>query len=209
MVVALFALRHRARTRQRDPLGAAGSARKGRANMKRFLGRVLRILPALLFLGAATARAESDTLIIVKAKIALLTTDGVSAHDVKVDSTSGIVTIHGKVKSEGEKTKAEAVVKNVDGVKSVRNLLQVVPASIKEAVNASDSMLKENVSAALKSNAALKSAEIKVSSVDAGVVLLSGTAETLDQKLAAIETAYGVRGVVRVASEIKAPVGTE
>ena len=46
---------------------------------------------------------------------------------------------------------------------------------------------------------------VKVASVNKGVVLLSGKAETLDAKLEAIERAAGVPGVRRVSSEIEAP----
>ena len=43
---------------------------------------------------------------------------------------------------------------------------------------------------------------VKVASVNNGVVLLSGKATTLTQKLRAIELAWSVGGVSRVASEI-------
>ena len=42
--------------------------------------------------------------------------------------------------------------------------------------------------------------DVKVASVNAGVVLLSGKAENIDQSLRAIENAYTVTGVHRVAS---------
>jgi osmotically-inducible protein OsmY len=45
---------------------------------------------------------------------------------------------------------------------------------------------------------------VKVASVNNGVVLLSGETPSLDMKLRAIETAWNVTGVKRVASEIKA-----
>jgi hyperosmotically inducible protein len=177
--------------------------------MQRIIRRAVALLPVVLLAAVTSVWADSDTLITVNAKIALLTTDGVSVSDVKVDSHSGAVTLHGKVKSEAEKAKAETVIKKVDGVKSVQNLLQVVPASIRNAVNASDSQLKEQVTAALKADATLRGCDVKVTSVDAGVVLLSGNAQSLEQKLEAIERAYSVRGVVRVASEIRAPISTE
>jgi osmotically-inducible protein OsmY len=45
--------------------------------------------------------------------------------------------------------------------------------------------------------------DVKVASVNNGVVLLSGTAENVSQSLRAIENAYSVQGVHRVASEIQ------
>jgi osmotically-inducible protein OsmY len=44
---------------------------------------------------------------------------------------------------------------------------------------------------------------VKVASVNNGVVLLSGKTPTLSEKLRAIEIAWNVGGVSRVASEIE------
>jgi hypothetical protein len=56
----------------------------------------------------------------MKTKIALMTTDNVSAADLNVDTVKGVVTLHGKVATEGEKAKAEQVAAKIDGVKSVK-----------------------------------------------------------------------------------------
>jgi len=48
--------------------------------------------------------------------------------------------------------------------------------------------------------------DVKVSSVNNGLVLLSGKTADLHQKLRAIENAYTVNGVRRVASEIQTVV---
>jgi osmotically-inducible protein OsmY len=159
---------------------------------------------ALVTVLAAPLWADAkDSWITTKAKIALLTADGVSATDVNVDTVDGAVTIHGKVRTEAEKAKAESAVRELDGVKSVRNLVQVVPESAQKAVKATDRDIKDKVEASLKADPALESGNIKVASVNRGVVLLSGKAETLDQKLRAIERAVAVDGVRRVATEIR------
>jgi len=143
----------------------------------------------------------TDAWITTKARIALLTTDGAGRTAVKVDTEHGQVTLHGKVSSQAAKDKAEETVRGVDGVKSVRNLLQVVPESRQDAVKASDADVKKSVEAALDAQKSLEG--IKVKSVDNGVVLLDGSTQTLEQKLRAIETAYDCAGVRRVASEIE------
>jgi hyperosmotically inducible periplasmic protein len=153
--------------------------------------------------GPARAADSGDAWVTTKAKIALLTSDGVSAWDVNVDTQDGNVTIHGKVNSEAEKTKAESVVRKLDGVKTVRNLLQVVPKSEEKAVKATDGEIKDRVEGAIKNDPTLKDESIKVASVNQGVVLLSGKATTLDRKLRAIEAAAAVGGVKRVATEIR------
>jgi hyperosmotically inducible periplasmic protein len=157
---------------------------------------------ALTGLVGVTAMADTnDVWLTTKAKITLLTTDGVSVRDVNVDTVDGAVTLHGKVKTEAEKDKAAIAVRGVDGVKSVRNLLQVVPEGFKESVKASDEVIKDGVNAALKADKSVEG--VKVASVNNGVVLLSGKTVTLTEKLRAIELAWNVAGVSRVASEIE------
>lgn len=168
---------------------------------KRF-ALVVAALAVALFVVSAPAQAASDTWITTKAKIAMLTTDGVSATEVHVDTKDGNVILHGKVETDAEKAKAEDLVGKIDGVKSVKNLLQVVPKSQKEMVQQSDEQIEEKVQAAFKSNGVK---DVKVQSVDKGVVLLSGKSDSLGSALMAIETAGKVPGVRRVASQIETP----
>jgi hyperosmotically inducible protein len=160
-------------------------------------------LSAILALGvAASARPDTkDAWLTTKAKIALLTADGVSASAVNVDTVDGRVTIHGKVRTAQEKARAETVVKKVDGVSEVKNLLQVVPQADKDAVNATDESIEDSVNAVLDADTSVKG--VKVASVNKGVVLLSGTTPDLESKLKAIELALACPGVRRVADEIK------
>ncbi|HVD78177.1 MAG TPA: BON domain-containing protein, partial [Vicinamibacteria bacterium] len=69
-----------------------------------------------------------------KVKYHLLTADDVPASDVKVTVNGGVVTLHGKVETEAEKARAEEAVRKIDGVREVRNMLQVVPKSRKDLV---------------------------------------------------------------------------
>ena len=156
---------------------------------------------ALVTAQLAWAASPKDAWITTKAKLALLTADDVSVTSVNVDTMNGNVTLHGKVKSEAEKGRAEAAVKKVDGVKSVKNLLQVVPDAFKEVTKVADARIKEQLEAALKADASLKG--IKIASVNNGVVLLSGKTDSFEQKLRAVEAARGVAGVQRVATEIQ------
>jgi osmotically-inducible protein OsmY len=67
----------------------------------------------------------SDAWITTKAKAALLTTKGVPSTDINVDTTDGKVTLKGTVPTESDRKKAEAAVKDIDGVKHVDNQLKV------------------------------------------------------------------------------------
>jgi len=166
------------------------------------VGKSTWLAVVLTTLVAAPAFADTnDVWLTSKAKIALLTTDGVSVTGVNVDTADGAVTLHGKVKTDAEKEKAALTVRGVDGVKSVRNLLQVVPDTFKSAVKASDEAVKDGVETALKADKRVEG--VKVASVNNGVVLLSGKASTLVEKLRAIELAWNIDGVSRVASEIE------
>ena len=86
-------------------------------------------------------------------------------------------------------------------MKTVKNLLQVVPSNVKDAVAANDSDVKDRVEASLKATKTMN--DIKVASVNNGVVLLSGKTSSLTEKLLVIENVYAVNGVHRVASEIE------
>jgi osmotically-inducible protein OsmY len=161
------------------------------------------LVGAIVVASAVAARADvKDSWITTKAKIALLTTDGFSVNAPTVDTNHGNVTINGTVGTTADRTKAEQTVLKVDGVKKVKNLLKVVPVTMKDAATAStDSDIKGRVEASLKTDT--KMDDVRVTSVNNGLVLLSGKAANLDQKLRAIENAYSVNGVHRVATDIQ------
>jgi hyperosmotically inducible periplasmic protein len=165
---------------------------------------LIALVGSMVVAGAGAARADvKDSWITTKAKIALLTSDGFSVNGANVDTIDGNVTIHGKVETNADRTKAEQTVRKVSGVKSVKNLLQVVPASVKDVVKAQDSEVKDRVVASLKVDAKMN--DVNVASVNNGVVLLSGKTESVYENLRAIENAYTVNGVRRVSSEIQIP----
>ena len=156
-------------------------------------------------LAVPVVAATPDAWITTKAKLSLLTTEGVSGTAIHVDTILGKVTLHGKVGSAEEKAAAESIVKKIDGVREVRNLLQVVTPKHKKAVQVSDDALRQRVEKTLRADSSLRGSEISVKSVNNGVVLLAGTAKTLSAHLRAVEDVASVTGVQRVASEITSP----
>jgi len=163
------------------------------------------VVAGALLLATSALASPPDAWITAKTKMALLTTEGVSGTAINVDTVDGTVTLHGKVTSAAEKAKAEAEAKKIDGVLQVRDLLQIVPESAEKIVKATDSELKERVQKALKDDARLADSSVAVQSVNDGVVLLSGKADSVTSHLTAIEDAARVPGVRRVASEIESP----
>jgi len=113
------------------------------------------------------------------------------------------VTLHGTVPSAAQKEKAGQVARGVDGVKDVKNLLQVVSSSQQDVVERSDDMIKESVEKAFKANKRLHDSGIKVASVNKGVVLLSGKTKSLEAHLESVQVAAAVRGVRRVSTEVQ------
>ncbi len=172
--------------------------------------RIRTIVTAALTLAAMTLTTPSaeaappDAWITSKAKIALLTTEDVSATAVNVDTVDGRVTLHGKVRTEAEKKKAGDTVAKIDGATDVKNLLQVVPASKEAAVEKADDQITTAVKDAFAKDRALAASGIGVQSVNKGVVLLGGETPSMTTHLRAITTAAAVPGVRRVATEVKA-----
>ena len=176
--------------------------------MKPLIVRSLFVLTAtILALGAQAASKghRPDPWITLTTKIVILTTDDLDAHAINVDTINGRVTLHGKVDTAAQKTRAAQVASNVDGVLGVRNLLQVVPDSRRKVTNLDDAALRERATEALRSDVALNDSHIAVKSVNKGVALLSGTAASLSDHLRAIRDVGLVDGMRRVASEVQSP----
>ena len=162
----------------------------------------LALVGTIVVAAAGVASADvNDAWITTKAKITLLTMDGFSVNGANVDTVDGKVTIHGKVATSEDRARAGQTVSKVSGVKSVNNLLQVVKASRLESVKATDKDVKEAVEKSLKTDGKME--DVRVASVNNGVVLLSGKTDSFTEDLRAIENAYSVKGVHRVASELK------
>jgi osmotically-inducible protein OsmY len=156
----------------------------------------------LLTVGLARAADTPDAWLTAKAKVALMTTEGIRTTHLNVDTVKGVVTLHGQVPAADQKTRAADVVKKLDGVKEVKNLLQVVPSAERKAVKRSDEEIKKDLDAAWKGHKVLNDSGIKVQSVNDGVVLLAGNTKSHTAYVESVELADAVRGVKRVSSEV-------
>ena len=154
---------------------------------------------------AHAATGVSDAWITTKTKMTLFTTPDISSNAINVDTIDGMVTLHGTVASVDEQARAEEEARKIDGVKSVRNLLQVVTSRHRTAVKASDAQLKHQVAEALTDDRSLDDGSVAVASVNAGVVLLGGKAVSASDHLRAVQIARAVPGVRRVETKITSP----
>jgi hyperosmotically inducible protein len=115
-----------------------------------------------------------------------------------------VVTLFGIVPNDSAKKAAEAEVKKVSGVKSVRNELQVVPPSVKEAVKANDSELKDRISKKVD-DALTDDSDVNVE-VKNGVVRLTGKVERQTDRLSALTIARSTEGVRSVVDDLQVAV---
>ena len=141
----------------------------------------------------------SDSWITSKTKIALFADDRVKGRQVHVETKDGVVMLRGKVDSAEAKTAAAEVAKGVDGVKDVKNELQVVAPSQRAEITADDKVIAKNVQAKLKHDSALKNAKVEVNN---GVVSLTGEVRSIDASAKASEMARSVAGVRAVKNDL-------
>jgi hyperosmotically inducible protein len=100
------------------------------------------VIGGALITGSANALGKADektpindSWLTSKAKIALFADARVKGSEINVETTQGMMMIRGKVDSDAAKQAAEDIAKKLDGVKSVKNELQVVAPAKREATD--------------------------------------------------------------------------
>jgi hyperosmotically inducible periplasmic protein len=78
--------------------------------------------------GRTVGTGVNDGWLWVKARYELAAADDLRDSTINVDVDNGVVTLTGTVPTPPQKAKAEQVVKPLDGVKSVKNMLKVAPS---------------------------------------------------------------------------------
>jgi hyperosmotically inducible protein len=141
----------------------------------------------------------SDSWITAKTKMALFADDRVKGRQVSVETEKGVVMLRGKVDTADAKAAAESVAQGVEGVKSVRNDLQVVAPGEQKAVATDDKEIKRTVESRLNRDAQLKKIDVRA---DAGVVTLTGEAPSISAAARASELAREAPGVRAVKNEM-------
>jgi hyperosmotically inducible protein len=143
----------------------------------------------------------SDSWLTSKTKIALFSDDRVKGRQVHVESKGGVVYLRGKVDSSEAKAAATEVAKGIEGVKDVKNELQIVAPAARAAVDADDKQIYKNVEHRFKQDPMLKNAKIDAK-VEAGVVILTGEVKNIDTSARASEIARNVSGVRYVKNDL-------
>lgn len=147
--------------------------------------------------GAKTA--VTDSWVTSKTKIALFSDDRVKGSQVNVETKDGVVHLRGKVDSAEAKAAAADVAQHIEGVKSVKNDLQVVAPTARKTVDAKDEDIAKAVESRLNRDATLKKIDVRA---DAGVVTLTGEVPTITASAKASEMARNVAGVRSVKNQL-------
>jgi hyperosmotically inducible protein len=141
----------------------------------------------------------SDSWVTAKTKIALFADEHVKGRQVSVETKNGVVMLRGKVDSADAKSAAADIAKGLEGVKDVKNELQVVAPSERAQVTANDKEITKSVEQRLKQDPQLKKIDARV---DSGVVILTGEVPSIGASAKASEVARGVPGVRFVKNDL-------
>jgi hyperosmotically inducible protein len=95
---------------------------------------------------------------------------------------------------------AADIAKSVEGVKSVKNDLQVVAPAARKAVQTNDKQITKAVETTFGKDPQLKKIDVRT---DAGIVVLSGEVPSISTSAKASEMAHRVDGVKSVKNELR------
>ena len=152
--------------------------------------------------GSPSAAEVKDSWITSKTKMSLVGDKRVKARQIKVETENGVVILRGKVSSADERAAADQIARGVDGVKSVRNMLEVVPETKRKALDAKDDEVRKAVTDRLDGDGQLQGAKIKVRT-DNGKVTLMGSVPNVRAKDRAADMTRKVPGVRAVRNELQ------
>ncbi len=149
---------------------------------------------------------HSDAWIALKIRTQLLIHANVSATATKVEVNEGVVTLSGTVDNAAQKDLTEAYVKDIEGVKSVTNGLEVkAPAAdstdhtVGETID--DASITSQVKFALLSHRSTSALKTKVTTKN-GVVMIAGDASSDAEKDLVTKLAGSIRGVQSVENDM-------
>src|SRR5580765_2430245 len=137
------------------------------------VGAALIAVPATAVDVSKEKALVNDSWLTAKTKIALAADARVKGRQIEVETTEGRVVLRGKVDSDEAKRAAEGITAGLDGVKTVKNDLEVVAPSTRDAVEEKDEAITVRVKDHFAKDAHLKHAAIDVQT-NAGVVSLTG-----------------------------------
>lgn len=146
-------------------------------------------------LGAAEANTPDDATVHAALERTMQMEIGIPYEAIDTSVEDGIVTLTGTVRDLLTRERTAKLAAQVRGVRSIVNRIQVEPAPREDATILSD------VREALIFDPATESFEIDTK-VEQGVVTLTGTVDSWQERRLAVHTAKGVRGVAEVVDSL-------
>lgn len=165
------------------------------------VGAALIAVPATAVDVSKEKALVNDSWLTAKTKIALAADFRVKGRQIEVETTEGQVVLRGKVDSDEAKRAAEGITAGLDGVKTVKNELQIVAPSTRDAVEEKDEAITARVKDNFAKDAHLKHADIDVQT-HAGVVSLTGEVRDITTSAQASWAARQVPGVKSVKNDL-------
>ena len=168
------------------------------------------ILAVLAFAVLSTACSQQADIGITTKVKSLLDSDRAITNSAQIQVTTEkkVVTLAGPVDSPATKAHAVTIAKGVEGVKSVVDNLTVAPSSVAAAEAApgtatspTDTAITQAVKEKLLLQPETASGTISVDTHD-GVVTLTGTVKSPQEKEQVIQTARNIQGVQRVEDKL-------
>jgi hyperosmotically inducible protein len=163
----------------------------------------------------SAGKAIADTWITMKIHSQFVPEDALEDSDIDVDTRNGVVTLSGTVATEAGRSRAVAISKATDGVKSVTDKLRVAPTTDagREAAGAAkatgrkvtDGWIKSKIYAQFLTENTLEDSDIDVD-VSKGVVALNGTVRSEAGRNRAVAVAKGTDGVKNVKNALRVAV---
>jgi len=154
----------------------------------------------------STGEYLDNTLVTAKVRDALAQDPLVKSHKFEVETYKGTVQLSGFVDSAEQKTRAEQVTRQVEGVKSVRNDLVILKKGETAGQYLDSTAITAKVKAKIAETPSLSSFAIEVTTVK-GVVQLSGFVDTSAQRQLAGKVAKSVKGVKSVKNSLVVKAG--
>jgi hyperosmotically inducible protein len=162
---------------------------------------------------AQSGNVFKDGWITMKIHSAFIPEQPLEGSNIDVDTTNGVVTLKGTVPTDAAKSRAVALAKATDGVKSVTDQLRVAPSDTKPGAardtaakagrSVNDGWIKSKIYAQFLTDwNTLEDSDIDVD-VSKGAVTLKGTVKTEAAKTRAAAIAKGTEGVASVNDNLR------
>ncbi|HVY70635.1 MAG TPA: BON domain-containing protein [Verrucomicrobiae bacterium] len=149
--------------------------------------------------------AHTDSWLVVKVKSALLFHRNVSATGTEISVRQGVATLHGEASSAAQSELTAEYVRDVDGIKDVKNEMTIAKGTPRATDTLDDKMddasITAQVKASLLAHRSTSAVRTKIETTD-GVVIVSGVAKNAAEKSLVTKLVNDINGVDSVVNNM-------